>query len=85
MIVTDVATDKRETTDTVHVIAEEPDRAYAPNVGPVSRRHHATGSNSALFNQSYSDVRTKPSTYQSLDVAIKTNTVLQKTENVGSM
>ncbi len=32
MIVADVATDKRETTDTVHVIAEEPDRAYAPSV-----------------------------------------------------
>ncbi len=32
MIVTDVATNKRETTDMVHVIAEEPDRAYAPTV-----------------------------------------------------
>ncbi len=31
VIVTDLATDKRETTAVVHVITEEPDRAYAPN------------------------------------------------------
>ncbi len=34
VIVADVATYKRETTDTVHVIAEEPDRASAPSVTP---------------------------------------------------
>ncbi len=46
MIVTDVATNKRETTDMVHVITEEPDRAYAPNVWRLSMFHTSTTSRS---------------------------------------